>query len=75
MTRIGEFLAKRSINRASISRKTGISESRLSELSNKETARFTAEELYLIALAIDVNPCDLLEFVCSGLALKEDNKE
>ncbi len=74
MTQIGEFLAKRSINRASISRKTAISESRLSELSNKESARLTAEELYLIALAIEVNPCDLLEFVCKGLVLKEDKE-
>jgi DNA-binding Xre family transcriptional regulator len=72
MTRTGEFLAKKSINRASISRKTGISTARLSELSNKESARLTAEELYLIALAIGVNPGDLLEYVCSHVALEKE---
>lgn len=72
MTRIGEFLAKKSINRASISRKTGISPARLSELSNKDSARLTAEELYLIALAIEVNPGELLEYVCGHLTLEKE---
>ncbi|MEO7989264.1 MAG: helix-turn-helix transcriptional regulator [Chryseolinea sp.] len=72
MTLIGEFLAKKSINRASISRKTGISPARLSELSNKESARLTAEELYLIALAIGVNPGELLEYVCTDLKLENE---
>jgi DNA-binding Xre family transcriptional regulator len=70
MTRLGEYLARKSVNRASISRKTGIHTTRLNELSNKETARLTAEELYLIALAIEVNPGELLEYVCSGLKLE-----
>lgn len=73
MTKLGEFLAKRSINRASISRKTGISPARLSELSNKESARLTAEELYLIALAIEVDPGELLEIVCGYLKLEEED--
>lgn len=72
MTRIGEYLAKKSINRASISRKTGISTARLSELSNKESARLTAEELYLIALAIQVNPGELLEYVCGHVTLVDE---
>lgn len=72
MTKIGEFLAKKSINRAAISRKTGISPARLSELSNKDSARLTAEELYLIALAIEVNPEELLEYVCSHLNLQSE---
>lgn len=71
MTPIGEFLAKRSINRAGISRRTGISAARLSELSNNDRSRLTAEELYLIALAIEVNPGELLEYVCKGVALEE----
>jgi DNA-binding Xre family transcriptional regulator len=72
MTRLGEFLAKKSINRASVSRRIGISPARLSELSNKESARLTAEELYLTALAIGVDPGELLEYVCEGLELKPD---
>lgn len=73
MTKLGEYLAKRSVNRAAISRKTKIHTTRLNELSNKETARLTAEELYLIALAIGVNPCELLEYVCGHLELEKES--
>ena len=51
MTEIGKLLDKKSVNKAEISRRTGISTSRLSELSLKSSTRLTAEELYLIALA------------------------
>ncbi len=69
MTELGKFLDKKSVNKAEISRRTGISPSRLSELSLKETTRFTVEELYLIALAIDTNPAIVLEEVCKHLKL------
>jgi len=72
MTKLGEFLARKSVNRAAISRKTKIHTTRLNELSNKESARLTAEELYLIALAIEVNPGELLDYVCSNLKLEKD---
>ncbi|PZR30386.1 MAG: DNA-binding protein [Azospira oryzae] len=72
MTKIGEFLAKKSINRAAISRKTGISKTRLSELSNNDSTKLKADELYLIALAIEVNPGDLLEYVCGHMTLEKD---
>jgi predicted XRE-type DNA-binding protein len=71
MTEIGKFLNKKSVNKAEISRRTGISTSRLSELSLKETTRLTAEELYLIALAIDTNPSVVLEEVCKKVKLKD----
>jgi transcriptional regulator with XRE-family HTH domain len=69
MTDIGEFLNKKSVNKAEIARRTGISTSRLSELSLNESTRFTVEELYLIALAIDINPATVLEEVCKHLKL------
>lgn len=71
MTELGIFLDKKSVNRAEISRRTGISTSRLSELSRKRTARLTAIEVYQIALAIDVIPAVLLEEVCKNVKLKE----
>ncbi len=70
MTEIGKFLNRKSVNKAEISRKTGIGTSRLSDLSLKNSARLTAEELYLIALAIDVDPSILLEEVCKNLKLE-----
>lgn len=70
MTELGKFLDKKSVNKAEISRRTGISTSRLSELSLKESTRLTAEELYLIALAIDNEPSVVLEEVCKHLKLE-----
>ena len=61
MTKLGEYLDHKSVNKSDVSRKTGISKARLSELTTKESAKLRAEELYLIALAIAVNPCDMLE--------------
>ena len=69
MTKLGEFLAKRSVNRAAISRKTKIHTTRLNELSNKDSAKLRADELYLIALAIEVDPGELLDYVCKHLTL------
>ena len=70
MTELGEFLNKKSVNKAEISRKTGISPSRLSELSLKESTRLTAEELCLIAMAIDIKPSLVLDEVCKNIKLK-----
>jgi putative transcriptional regulator len=70
MTELGKFLDKKSVNKAEISRRTGISTSRLSELSLKDSTRLTAEELYLIALAIDTNPSLVLEEVCKNFKLE-----
>lgn len=67
MTRLGEYFAKKSVNKSDISRKTGISKPRLSELTLKESARLRVDELYLIALAIEANPCELLEFICKDI--------
>jgi DNA-binding Xre family transcriptional regulator len=69
MTELGLYLAKKSINKAEVSRKTGISASRLSELTLNPGAHLRAKELYLIALAIDVDPCELLNIVCDKLSL------
>jgi DNA-binding Xre family transcriptional regulator len=69
MTKLGLFLAKKSINKAEVSRRTGISTSRLSELTLKTSTKLRADELYLIALAIDVEPCEVLREVCGHLKL------
>jgi putative transcriptional regulator len=70
MTRLGEYLGRKSINRAAVSRKTGINKTRLSELSNNTGTKLRADELYLIALAIEVDPCELLHFVCDHVKLE-----
>ncbi len=73
MTDLGLYLSRKSVNRSDVSRKTGISKTRLSELSNNKRTKLRANELYLIALAIDVEPCDVFKEVCKELKLKEEN--
>ena len=69
MTRLGEYLEKKLANKAGIARKTGISKNRLSQLSINHTTVLTVKELYLIALAIEVNPHEILDLVCQDLSL------
>jgi len=61
MTELGLFLAKKSINKAEVSRKTGISKSRISQLSSNPSTKLSAKELYMISLAIDVDPCEVFK--------------
>tara|TARA_R110002072_G_scaffold28301_2_gene91113 strand:+ start:128 stop:346 length:219 start_codon:yes stop_codon:yes gene_type:complete len=72
MTSLGLYLTKKSVNRAMVSRRTGISQARLSQLSSNRSTRLRADELYLIALAIDVDPGDLLNEVCKDLKLEKE---
>jgi len=72
MTKLGLYFAKKSINRSDVSRKTGISKTRLSELSNNDKTQLKVKELYLIALAIDEDPGDLLKEVCEDFKLPKE---
>lgn len=75
MTKLGEFLACKSVNKADVARKTGLHKTRVNELTNLDRARLSAEELYLISLAIDVDPCEILKYVCEEVKLPlKDNQ-
>jgi putative transcriptional regulator len=63
LTELGRYLIQKSANKAEIYRKTNIKESRLSLLSNDPSTKLLAEELYLIALALDVNPGDVAKSI------------
>lgn len=69
MTELGKYLNKKSVNKAEVSRRTGISPSRLSELSLNSSTKLRADEIYLIALAIDISPGEVLEEVCGHLTI------
>lgn len=71
MTFLGKYFTDKSVNKAEISRKTGIAKSRLSQLSTNSKANLKANELYLIALAIDVNPSDILKKMYGHLKLQK----
>lgn len=72
MTNLGLYLAKKSINKAEVARRAGISKSRLSQLSVNGSTKLRADELYLIALAIDADPGELLREVCKDLELPKE---
>lgn len=69
MTKLGKYLTKRSVNKSEVSRRTGIGKVRISELTLNDNTKLRADELYLIALAINVEPCELLKEVCGHLKL------
>ena len=70
MTKLGIYLAQRSVNKAEVARKTGLTKARMNELTLNERSHLRAEELYLIALAIGIEPCVLLEALYSGAVLR-----
>ena len=70
MTKLGEYLAVKSVNKSEVARRTGLSKARVNQLTLNSSAKLRADELYLIALAIDVNPCEMLEFICGDIKKK-----
>lgn len=72
MTPLGLYLTKKSVNKAMVSRRTGISQARLSQLSSNESTKLRADELYLIALAIDIDPGEMFKEIYKDLSLKND---
>lgn len=56
MTNLGLYLNKKSVNQSAIARKTGLSKSRINQLFNDDTTQLRADELYLILLAVDIDP-------------------
>ncbi len=73
MTELGLYLAKRSINKSDVSRKTGISKVRLSELTLNEKTHLRAKELYLIALAIHVDPAEMFTELYKNVSLESED--
>ena len=69
MTELGIYLAKKSASKSEIAKKTCISKSRISELTLNPSTQLRAKELYLIALAIDVNPGEVLKEVYKDVKL------
>lgn len=69
LTKLGLYLAKKSINKAEVARKTGLSAFRLSQLSINPKSQLRVEELYLIALAIESDLTEMLLVICNEISL------
>ncbi|MBT1699119.1 XRE family transcriptional regulator [Fulvivirgaceae bacterium PWU4] len=67
LTALGGLFVKRSVNKASISRRTGITKQRLTRLSRETNIRILASEVYLIAITIGMDPGKLLDLLCKHL--------
>lgn len=74
MTALGEFLAKRSVNKSMVARRTGLSKARINELTLNPSSYLRAEELYLIAKAIDADPCEMLHTFYGHLQLVREEE-
>lgn len=72
MTELGQYLSKKSASKAEIAKKTGISKSRISELTLNPSTQLRARELYLIALALDVDPGEMFKEIFRDLKLESD---
>jgi DNA-binding Xre family transcriptional regulator len=70
MTALGNYLTKKSVNRATVSRRTGISQARLSQLSSNESSKLRADELYLIARAIDIDPGEMIKDIFKDIKIE-----
>jgi len=75
MTKLGEYLTRKSVNKAIVARKIGLSKQRMGEITLNDDAKLRAHELYLIALAIGVSPSEIFEYVCSHLELTTNDLE
>jgi DNA-binding Xre family transcriptional regulator len=74
LTHLGLYLAKKSVNKADVARKTGLSTYRISQLSINTKSHLRVDELFLIALAIEADPAELLAFVCKDVSLPVKEK-
>jgi DNA-binding Xre family transcriptional regulator len=70
MTKLGEFLNQKAVIKAEIARRTGITKQRMTDITTDTNVTLRADEVWLIARAIQVDPGELLEYVCSHLKVK-----
>jgi hypothetical protein len=71
MTKLGLYLAAKSVNKSEVSRKTGLTKARINSLSMNASSYLRAEELVLIALAIGIDPAEMQKELYGHLKLKK----
>lgn len=70
LTQLGLYLSRKPLSQAKLSRRTGISKDRMSKLHVDIKSRPTAEEIYLIALALEIPYTEIIDFLCKDLKLR-----
>lgn len=74
LTPLGLYLSKLPINQAKIARMTGIRPDRMSKLVIDPTTHLKVDELYLISLAIGVDPSEIMKEICGDLKLRPESE-
>lgn len=74
LTKLGLYLSKKPLSQAKLSRRTGISKDRISKLHVDIKSKPSIEEIYLIALALEVKYNEIVEFLCEGLKLRPEEE-
>lgn len=74
LTQLGLYLSKKPLSQAKLARMTGIPKDRISKLHIDLTARPTLDEIYLIALALNVEIKEIADFVCKNLKLRPESE-
>ena len=70
LTNLGLYLSRKPLSQAKLARRTGIAKDRMSKLHVDLKARPTLEEIYLIALALEIDYSEMVEFLCKDLKLR-----
>jgi|GEM_PF-1032133 len=70
ITQLGLYLSRKPLSQAKLARRTGISKDRMSKLHVDIKSRPTAEEIFLIALALEVPYTEIIDFLCKNLKLR-----
>ena len=63
-------MSRKPLSQAKLARRTGISKDRMSKLHIDVKSRPTAEEIYLIALALEIHYTEIIDFLCKDLHLR-----
>lgn len=74
LTELGRYLSKKPLSQAKLSRRTGISKDRMSKLHVDIKSRPTGEEIYLIALALEVPYTEIMSFLYGKLSLRPESE-
>lgn len=69
MTTLGLYFAKKLINRAELSRKTGITPNRMYNLVENDNSEIRGKEVHLISLALEIEPNQLHEILFGDVKL------
>jgi hypothetical protein len=72
MSELGVFLSKKSIKKANLWFKPFLFDSKLNEWNKNKSYKLETEKLFISALAIDIEPNEILKIIYGHLKLKKE---